>query len=601
MTVGQPEAAGDARPTRPGYISLLGVGAGLGTLSVLLYGTTGFSAATKITWVAGLVVLALGFASRTERLPRVAIADVVAPAALVALLAPLYVVNVYDWPVQVDSDEIVFMEVSARWAEREGADLFGLSDYFTIPVLPLVLLGRLGQLLGGVDLETMRLVHGAVGLMTIVASYALFRQLLPRPWAIFATGLLGLNHAFFMISRMALYFNTAVLVEVVALALLLQGLRRSAHGPTFLGGFVAGLGFYAYYPGRAVFILWMVYLAALAVLCRKTFSLRKVAALGAVAAVGFALMAGPMLIAERKAPPESVGHFRTELLVFPEGREVQKDWVFASSEWEGVRTNIGYGLGAFNNNIVDHSWIYENRGHGIVDPLTGALVWLGVLVVGWRFTRNRNATALLPLTFFFALWLTYAFVVNKAPNYGRMLIVLPFVAYFVAEAIRAAAGLAARVLPGRDLPRRRLVTFLVAALVVGVIGAWNVAIAGDYVREGRERGDDIGSTGRYVQARRDIPGISFHLAASDKWPYYIWGFPFMYSERLRMFAREGQVQPIVAPATLGRFSARRPFVLFLSGALWDRHRAVLERRYPDGRATRVMPDGSRIAFDVPRP
>jgi hypothetical protein len=47
---------------------------------------------------------------------------------------------------------------------------------------------------------------------------------------------------------------------------------------------------------------------------------------------------------------------------------------------------------------------------------------------------------LLPLTSFLALYLIYAFAVGQAPDYSRMLIILPFVAYLVAEAVRAVAA-----------------------------------------------------------------------------------------------------------------------------------------------------------------
>jgi hypothetical protein len=598
VTVGQSEAAGDVRLAGWAYTSMLAFGAGLGALSVVLYGTTGFSVATKVTWAAGFAVLALAFRSRTKPLSRIAVADILAPAAVVALLSPLYVVNVYDWPVQVGSDEIAIMTVAERWAGGNGADLFGPSDYLGHPALLFVVWGSAAELFGEVDLTTMRTLHGAVSLLAVFASYFLFRQLLPRRWALVATALLGLTHSLFVIGRLAMRESSSLLVELVALALLLRGLRHNAPFPTFLGGAVAGLGFYVYQPARATMLLWLLFLGALLLFARDRFAAGRLGRDAAIALSACALVASPIVIAEQKAPDDEVSLTRGSLLFFEEARELQQEWVFADSQWEGIRTNIGYGLAAYNNNVVDHGWIYINWGHGFVDPLTGALLWLGAVLVGWRALRKRDAMALLPLTAFLFLWLSFAFVVNKAPNYTRMLITLPFVAYFVAEAIRAGAKLASRVWqqPGR----RRLVTLLVAALVVGAIGAWNIAIAGEYVREGRQKGDDIGSTGRYVQARRDIPRISFHLAASDRWPYYIWGFPHMWYDRLRMFAREGQVQPIVSPAEVNRLVARRPFVLFLSGALWERHREALERRYPDGELNNVMSDGSRVAFEVLR-
>ena len=71
----------------------------------------------------------------------------------------------------------------------------------------------------------MRLLHALFGLLTIAAMYVLMRQLLPRGWAIFATCIFGVSHSFFMISRLAMRENTAVLVATVAFALLLWGLR----------------------------------------------------------------------------------------------------------------------------------------------------------------------------------------------------------------------------------------------------------------------------------------------------------------------------------------------------------------------------------------
>ena len=87
----------------------------------------------------------------------------------------------------------------------------------------------------------MRLLHAVVGLLTIAACYALFRQLLPRSWAFFAPLLVGVSHSMFMISRLAMRENTAVLVLVVALTLLLWGFRQHHELAIFLGGVAAGL------------------------------------------------------------------------------------------------------------------------------------------------------------------------------------------------------------------------------------------------------------------------------------------------------------------------------------------------------------------------
>ena len=580
---------------------MLAAGLVAGASAVVVYAGAGYSVTVFLLWLAALATLGVAFASRTVRLPRVAWQDVAAPGAIVLALTPLYVLNVHDWPIQVGSDEIAIMTVAERWAEQGNPDLFGLSDYLGHPVLLFVVWGKLGELFGGIDLGTMRALHGAVGLLAVAACYALFRQLLERRWAVVATLILGLSHSLFMISRLAMRENTALLVEATALALLLFGLRRSAPLLTFVGGVVAGLGYYVYQPARATIVIWIVFLCAVALLFKKELPRSRVINSGAIALGAFVLVAAPVVIAELKAPVEQAELSRSTLLVFDDARQLQREWVVADGTWEGLRTNVGYGLGAFNNNVVDHGWIYVNWGHGFVDPLVGVLLWVGVVVVGWSVVRRRDPWALLPLAGFLALWLSFAFVVNKAPNYTRLLITLPFVAYLVTQAIRALAEAVPGVLRTRGYPRSRLAVPLVAGVLVAAIAAWNVAIASDYVEHGRSTGDDIGSTGRYIEKLRDRPGMTFHMATSDEWPYYVWGFPWMWLERMRMFAHDGQVGDIVSPDRAGAFRARSPFILLMSRDLWHRAGSTLQHRYPRGRVEKVVPDGELVAFRMPRP
>jgi Dolichyl-phosphate-mannose-protein mannosyltransferase len=599
MTLDRPP--GSARGAGSGRLpqALLPLGIALGVASVALYGTEGFTLATRLLWVVSLIVLALYFESRTARLPRVAWQDLVAPAGIALALCPLYVVNVYEWPVQVGSDEIAIMTESERWADRANPDLFGLSDYLGHPALLFVVWGKLGELFGGIDLGTMRALHGSVGLLAIVASYVLLRQLLERRWAIVATLVLGLSHSLFMISRLAMRENTALLVEATALALLVRGLRDNALFLTFLGGAAAGLGYYVYEPARAAMVIWVLFLGALALLFRREFPLKRIALAGAAALSAFALVAAPVVLAQLKAPGTQDDLSRSSLLIFAEARELQREWVFADTTWEGIRTNIGYGLGTFNDDVVDHGWIYVNSGHGFVDPLCGALLWAGVLVAGWRVLRRRDPWTLLPLSGFLWLWLSFAFLVNKAPNYTRLLVTLPFVAYLVTEAIRAIVGALPRIYGIREYGRSRLAAPFVAAVIIAAIAAWNVAIASDYVQRGRESGDDIGSTGRYVQSRRGEPGIRFYLAASDRWPYYVWGFPWMWEDRMRAFAG-GTAGGIVPPRRLNRFAANPPFALFMSRQLWtERGQRLLRRHYPAARLRNITPDGRLVVFEVP--
>ena len=350
----------------------------------------------------------------------------------------MYLIALYRWPVQVSSDEAAIMDTAKQYATLHVPDPLGVSFYLTRPALLFIAWGKLGNALGGVDLFHMRLLHALVGLLAVAATYALFRQLMPRGWAFLASLLVGFSHAMFMISRLAMRENTAVLLLVVALALLLWGLRENHELATFLGGVVAGLGFYVYYPARVAFPIWVVFLIATGLVYRKKFAPRRLALLGAVAAAGVLLTALPISYSESQVPAADRSGQNDTLLIFNAAREQQKDWVFAHSQLSGYLTNVKYGLGTFNSSVVDHGWIYLNPGHGFVDPLTGILLWLGVGVVAVGLIRRRREDegALLMLIGFLVLWLSFAFAVNKAPNYTRLLVTLPFVAFFVVESLR---------------------------------------------------------------------------------------------------------------------------------------------------------------------
>ena len=474
----------------------IAVGLLLGLISLVVYIAEGYSRGMLWIWLAAMVVLSVAFWLRSRALPRIALADVGVAGGLVAIVSPLYLLVLSRWPVQVNSDEVTIMDISKQYANAAGVDPFGVSWYLSRPAGLFLVWGRLGELIGGVDLFHMRLLHAVLGLITVAVSYALFRLVLPRWWAAFATVLVAACHSMFMLSRLSMRENTALLAVVLSLTLLLWGLREKHQLATFLGGVVAGLGFYVYEPGRVAFPIWIAFLVGLGLLYKQRFPRRTLLSLGAIAAAGALLTATPIVYAESQVPAFQSSGQRESLLIYNDAREWQKTWVFEDSQFDAYKKNVRYGLGTFNNNMVDHAWIYPNYGHGFVDPLTGILLWVGVGVVGIALIRRRREDegALLMLGGFLVLWLSFAFVVNKAPNYTRLLVTLPFVAFLVTEAVRWLAG------RWRSIPRGPAV---IVAGFLSVIVVWNLAIAWDFIQDGRREGDPIGSTGRYIEAHSD--------------------------------------------------------------------------------------------------
>ena len=208
------------------FWGVFAIGACSGVASLLMYRSNGYSRSMLLVWLIGLLGLSVFFWSRSRFLPQISTADLLAPLGLVLAFGPLYLLGLFRWPVQVSGDEVAIIYVAKDYAHPPaGFDPFGPSNYFSRPTLLFLGWGKLGELFG-FDLFHMRLLHAVCGLATIAASYVLMRQLLPRGWAIFAACIFGVSHAFLMISRLAMRENTAVLVEVVALSLLLWGLRR---------------------------------------------------------------------------------------------------------------------------------------------------------------------------------------------------------------------------------------------------------------------------------------------------------------------------------------------------------------------------------------
>ena len=200
------------------------------------------------------------------------------------------------------------------------------------------------------------------------------------------------------------------------------------------------------------------------------------------------------------------------------------------------------------------------------------------------------------------LWLTFALLVNKAPNYTRLLVTLPFVALLATVAIRALAGLAGRVASRLARGRARLAGGALAVGLLLLVGAANASIARDFIEVGRERGDVIGDTGRYIESHRGAPRKRFYVATEDVEPYryYEWGYPHIWSERLRIFAG-GPVGDgdVIAPGALDTFAAQPPFAVFMRRELWEEAGGPFGERFPGARVTDVVPDASRIVVEVP--
>jgi len=581
---------------------LLGLAAILWLVAVGRFGAYGFTWHTFVLWFGALVGVAQ-LARLVDGDLRAKLADLtqeLAPlAALFAVFAPLYLLFLYHLPQQVNTDEISLM-IFERQNVIRPINLLGVSPYFSFPALPFVLFSRLGQLLGGINLSNMRLVHAGFGLLIILLGYALFRLHMPRGHALGGAILLGANHALLGISRLAQWDNLSLLAELAALIVLVAALRRGSLFIAVLGGFLAGLSFYVYLPGRITIVIWLLYLAACWLLRRDPQGRRLIMRVGVASSISFLMVATPITVGQLTDTRPGHNYYKRQLMIFPEGRVYQQGWFRAESVAEGIRINITHGVTAFNNQEYDRGFIYENRGHGFLDPLTGVLLWVGVFYAARELLRKDQAQdgSALALTGLGALWFTYSFVTNQTPNYTRMLVVLPFVAYLATEGLRRVA--ATPLLPKIALPEslgwiRGHEWF---AIGVFVIAGWNAVIYSDYLEFGFKQGNLVGATARLVARRSTDETHHFYVFADETLPYYAWGGPEQWREWTGTFALKGQV-PLVQPAEECQYTEiEAPFTAFMSARVWELCRPFLLTEFPTLQVENMLPNGTRLAIAV---
>ncbi|MEN9223581.1 MAG: glycosyltransferase family 39 protein, partial [Thermostichus sp. BF3_bins_97] len=525
--------------------SLLGAGLGLGIALTVWYGVFGYQVLQIGVWLLAMLLVGLYIAQFPPLQPTWDPAQVrwrqeLLHLGLLALVfIPIYLYDSANIPFQVNTDEIVITSMSRNASGVRFPDVFGLMpELFYFPRFMFSLFGGLTRLMGGVTLTHVRMVHASFGVITILVAYGFFRAFSRPTLALAAAALLGSNHALLGISRMAMRENLIVLVECAALALLLKGVREKNPLLLYLGGAAAGFSLYGYLPGRVVILLGLLFGGMYLLLGREDLKggdpqanpLWALAKLTVPAALGFFLMAAPILVATVTSPSVSAEYSRQQFLFYPEGQALQQMWVNAATPGEAVRRNILNGLSMFNDRSQhDRGYIYPNYGHAFVDPLTGVLIWLGLGSGLYRIAKGRSQPQdWLCISSFLFLYLLFSFVITKAPNYTRLLVILPFVAYLTLEGIQVILRALTGVLE-RSGSRAR--GWLPGASLVGVIlliGALNLGIFADFVHKGWKNGNDVAGTGRYVEARKMEPDYRFYLAASAAYPYFSWGEPYFW-------------------------------------------------------------------------
>ena len=582
------------------YILLVGIF--LAALGSILYFLVGYSILIPLLWILSIAITGTYFYKKpkSKRNFKEIKYDLLIIILLIIFFAPLYFYNLYEIPYQVNGDEIVIMSWQKKLTNGQH-DIFSLSDYWGFPSLVFVFTGSIGKLLGGVNLLNSRLVHAFFGLLIIPSSYVLFRTIARRKIAIGGAIILGTSHTLVAVSRAAMRDNLALLGGILALTLWLYGLKKKSYLHIFIGGCFAGLNWYGYYPGRSTIVVLFLFSASLFIFSRHKYRFQNILKIASVIFLGFALVTLPLLTTTIKQKDEhlegSMYFQKMASLLYPEGRQLQKEWFDAKSTSEGIKINIINGLTIYNNFVEDTSSNYWNPGHGFLDPLTGIFLWIGFLVI--FFKRKKDEKSFLFLIGFLFYLLLFSSIVNRSPNYLRSLVTLPFVCYLAAVGLNKLSTLIEKLQKKFKINQNfHLRTIVFIIFLIGII-FWNFTIFQDHYKRGFNGVNEVGATIRHMEERSNNKEHSFYLLGDNKkYKYYHHGNFDMEHTYWFINSVKGNNQAQVLPPDETHKIKSPPFTIFMTDNLWNVKKDTLTQKYPNFTIHKTKAYGNRVAIEV---
>ncbi|MGH9549259.1 MAG: hypothetical protein ACRD3W_07790, partial [Terriglobales bacterium] len=266
--------------------------------------------------------------------------------------------------------------------------------------------------------------------------------------------------------------------------------------------------------------------------------------------------------------------------------------------------NIRNGLTAFNSNMIDQGGIYTSPFHGFNDPATGVLVWIGVIMTIFSLRKNGFKLAdVFVLIGFFSIYLALAFVVNKAVDYTRFMIIMPFMYYFVARGLLSIFYKTCR----RRSKKARTCIWACAILCIAV---WNLSYYWDCIKLDLEKGEVVGDTGRYIRSHREWQNHTWCICTSELWaPGWYNDYRYVNHGRLEdmvnwlsYFANADRGQRCCA-LNEKQFEKegdlpRHNISIFLRRLMLQRYEELIRKRYKKYDVFPITPTGEELVVEV---
>ncbi len=385
----------------------------------------------------------------------------IALVALLLLAAAFRLIALGTVPPGLHHDEVIIGQVAKDILNGRLAIYFP-EGYGHEPLYHYIAAGLFA--IGGANEFTLRLTTALLGLLTVAAVYRLAR-------ALFGPGVALMTMAWMAVSLWPVFYSRVglrnltlpLMISLTAWMLWLNVKRQTPNVKRWAAaGMVFGLTFYTYQGSRVfplVFLIWVAYLA----ICHRAVFVRNWRGLVLFSIVA-ALVAAPLAYYLTIVNPQAearVGNLMGPLQALLAGDPTQV--LQLATATAGMFTIKG-----------DEVWLYNVSGRPVFpEPVGGTLFYLGLLMTLWRWREPKYALLLLWLP----ISLTPAAVTWPAPNLVRALGALPVVFMFPSIAIQSLANVGGawveRRTKGRGWPSM--------ALAMMALLAWNAGLtARDY-------------------------------------------------------------------------------------------------------------------------
>jgi 4-amino-4-deoxy-L-arabinose transferase-like glycosyltransferase len=185
--------------------------------------------------------------------------------AISALLLVGFLVGTYQLqklPSSIMGDEGAFWNTASAIAEKEyRPDFFGFGVY-SYPIAGSIYQAWFIKIFGS-TLWSWRFASVFIAVLAVIPTYLLARELYSRRIALLSGGIMVLTPYFIAFERLGYNNSQAILPTALTLYLLYAGLRRNSLFYLYLGGVIAGFGFYTYPAARLGFISALLFLIVL--------------------------------------------------------------------------------------------------------------------------------------------------------------------------------------------------------------------------------------------------------------------------------------------------------------------------------------------------